>query len=306
MIDVLLATYNGEKYLPAQLKSLEEQTYQDFRLYVLDDASSDGTVGILQDYKSRHPESTELILDTEHTGDPSKNFFRLLTRSRQDYTMFCDQDDVWAHEKVRFTLQEMQRQEENDPYIPRLVHTDLEVVSADLQPVARSFMHYEHLDPHYTSLPRLIVQNNVTGCTILLNRLLRERIRVPDPMFMYDWWIALTCSAFGKISYLKDATVLYRQHGANAVGAADVRSPAYQAGRLQDSQGIRRSIGRTYALASCFEKVYGRELQPEQQQFLTAYTQSRHTGAFQRFRVLSKYKAYKKGIGRRIAQILMG
>ena len=166
-------------------------------------------------------------------------------------------------------------------------------------------MHYEHLDPHYTSLPRLIVQNNVTGCTILMNRHLREKIRIPQPMFMYDWWIALTASAFGEISYLNDATVMYRQHQQNAVGAANVRSASYAVRRLKDPGSMQRSLEGTYALAQAFCECYSGELKPEQIRFLKAYDASRNAGVFRRFYVLSKYRAYKKGLMRRLAQIFV-
>lgn len=306
MIDILLATYNGAQFLDAQLQSLERQTYQNFRIYILDDGSTDRTPEILRAFQARHPDQTILLPEMRHTGSPSLNFFHLLEHSTQDYTMFCDQDDIWAEEKIRVTLQAMQRQEEQDPAVPRLVHTDLEVVSTDLTPIAQSFMRYQHLDPYYVSLPGLIVQNNVTGCTVLMNRHLRELIRQPDPVCMYDWWIALSASAFGRIAYLKDATVLYRQHGANAVGAQDVRTAAYAAEKLRHPEKMTRSLQRTYQVAETFRRLYSDRLSASQLQFLQAYETSAGSGVFKRAYILSKYKAYKKGLGRRIAQIFLG
>lgn len=305
MIDILLATYNGERHLPTQLDSLFAQTYQNFTVTALDDASTDRTPEILAAYAKKYPGRLNYSIVPEHTGDPSRNFFTLLAGSSRDYVMFCDQDDIWALDKVRLSLREMQRQEETDPQRPVLVHTNLEVVSEDLGVISHSFMRYEHLDPAYRSLPRLIVQNNVTGCTILMNRPLRNLVQVPQPIFMHDWWLALTASAFGIIAYVKDATVLYRQHSANAVGAKNVRSAAYAADRLR-SGSAGDSLRRSYAMAKAFRETYGPRLSPEQLTFLRRYEESGSGSLWERFRTLTRYRAYKKGLGRKLAQIFLG
>lgn len=305
MIDILLATYNGERYLPALLDSVFGQTCQDFRVTALDDGSRDGTPGVLSAWAARRPGQMRVLPAAGHSGDPSGVFFRLLQESTGEYSMFCDQDDIWLPEKIRLTLRKVQGRETEDPARPLLAHTDLRVVGEDLKPISPSLMRYQHLDPRYRSLPRLVVQNNVTGCTILLNRALRERVRVPEQPVMHDWWIALTGAAFGEIAYVSEPTVLYRQHGSNAVGAHNASAPAFLLSRLRGGS-IRESLARTYALARCFLDTYRDILSPDQRTFLEQYAGAGDTGAWQRLRLLSHYMAYKKGAGRRLAQVFMG
>ncbi|MBD5560810.1 MAG: glycosyltransferase family 2 protein [Clostridia bacterium] len=305
MIDILLATYNGARFLPDLLSSLAQQTYQNFTIRALDDGSTDETTSVLTAFAGKHPGKLKLEPQAGHTGDPSGNFYRLLGLSQGDYAMFCDQDDIWARDKIRLSLREMQRLEEQDPLRPILVHTDLEVVDADLRCLSHSFMHYENLDPRFRTLPRLVVQNNVTGCTILMNKALRDMVRVPDEPVMYDWWLALTASAFGEISYLKDATVLYRQHGSNVVGASNVRSAGYAASRLASGEG-RRSLQQTYRTAGCFLRCYTDILSASQQDFLGQYADLGSAGFFQRLRLLTRHRAYKKGLARKFGQLVLG
>lgn len=305
MIDILLATYNGARFLPEQLDSLFAQTFQDFRITALDDASTDGTRQVLEQYARQHPYRLQVQSAPEHTGNPSLNFFQLLAASTGDYVMFCDQDDVWLPDKVHLSLAEMHRLEGRNPERPLLIHTDLSVVSEDLRELSSSFMRYQHLDPARHALPHLIVQNNVTGCTMLINRALRERLRVPEPVYMHDWWIALTASALGEVGFLPQPTVLYRQHQRNVIGARRARSAAYAVDRLR-SGSARDSLRRTYALAHDFLRAYRGELDPAQEEFLRQYSRCGSYGPFTRMRVLTRHHAYKKGIGRKLAQIFLG
>lgn len=305
MTDILLATYNGERFLRQQLDSLLAQTEQDFRISVLDDASTDGTPAVLADYSARFPGKMEVRSVRQHTGDPARNFFALLAGSTGDYVMLCDQDDVWKPDKIRASLQIMHEQEEKTPDRPVLVHTDLEVVGEDLHRISPSFFAYQRLEPSFSSLPRLVVQNNVTGCTILMNHCLRERVRVPASIFMHDWWLALTASAFGTVVCLREPTVLYRQHQGNVVGASRTHSLSAAADRIR-SGSARSSLERTYALARCFQQTYAESLSAVQTEFLDRYAACGEAGLWGRLRTLMQFHAFKKGIGRKLAQILLG
>ena len=97
-VAILLATYNGEKYLRAQLDSLYAQSYRDWKLYVNDDGSTDGTLTILQEYAQRYG-NIDLQVN-EHSLRSLRNFMDLLRRAEADYYIFSDQDDVWMPEKV--------------------------------------------------------------------------------------------------------------------------------------------------------------------------------------------------------------
>ena len=95
MIDILLATYNGEKYLPELLSSLEQQTYTDWKLIIIDDCSKDKTIDILHSFKETSKHSVEIFINSKPVGCGKDNFFALAKKSTSDYIAFCDQDDVW-------------------------------------------------------------------------------------------------------------------------------------------------------------------------------------------------------------------
>lgn len=215
-VDILLATYNGEAYIREQIDSLLGQTYRDIRVIVRDDGSTDATREIVAEYAGK----IEIIFDHENLG-PQQNFARLMRFSTGEYIMFCDQDDVWKSDKVENSLKCMKQLEAAWGNIPLLVHTDLCVVDKDLEVLAPSFWEYVKLNPKNNTLNRLIVQNVVTGCTMLMNRALLELSKnIPKEAVMHDWWIALVAAAFGKIAFLDEATIYYRQHGKNQVGAS--------------------------------------------------------------------------------------
>lgn len=220
-VDILLATYNGEAFLGQQLQSLLDQSYDNIHIYIRDDGSTDNTLNIVGKFKERFPNTIKIVSGERKLGAPG-NFGELLSCSVSEYVMFCDQDDVWLSNKVEETLLKMKQIElQYGPDTPILIHTDLQVVDHNLSLMAKSFWKYQKLNPRVTVFNRLIVQNVITGCTIMINRKLADAcMPIPKDIIMHDWWIALVASAFGKIAYLDSATILYRQHRENTVGAS--------------------------------------------------------------------------------------
>jgi glycosyltransferase involved in cell wall biosynthesis len=220
-LDVLLPTYQGARYLPEQLDSILAQSRPGLRILVRDDASSDATPAVLADYAARHPEIVQI--DDHRAGlGACGSFVALLERSDADYICFCDQDDVWLPDRLNRMLTRMREiQQQFGAEMPLLVHSDLVVVDASLGLLHPSFCAYQHLDPlGGGTLPRLLVQNVVTGCAAMINRALARRARpIPPEAVMHDWWLALVAAAVGRIGWLAEPTVLYRQHEANRVGA---------------------------------------------------------------------------------------
>jgi glycosyltransferase involved in cell wall biosynthesis len=221
MIDILLATYNGEKYLAEQIDSILLQTCKDWKLIIRDDGSGDNTVGIINDYLSRCPERIELIKDDLGNIGPAQNFSRLLENSKSEYIMFCDQDDVWLPEKIELTLNKMKEAENLCHDTPLLIHTDLTIVDADLMEIADSLWAYCKINPDTgRDLSKIIYRNIATGCTIMMNRHAKRLISpIPEYAGLHDWWAAMNVSKYGKIFNIPRATVLYRQHSQQVIGA---------------------------------------------------------------------------------------
>lgn len=221
-VDILLATYNGEAFLVEQIESVLAQSFADWRLVIRDDGSTDGTLDIAGRYAAENPDRIVLVGEGESGLGASGNFARLMEHATAEYVMFCDQDDVWLPDKTERLLAAMRALEaEAGKELPLLVHSDLRVVGADLRELHPSFLTYQFLDPAFgRCLNRLLIQNVVTGCACLCNRRLIEiSLPVADQSMMHDWWIALVAAAFGRIGFVAEPTVLYRQHGANTLGA---------------------------------------------------------------------------------------
>ncbi|MBN1392851.1 MAG: glycosyltransferase family 2 protein [Sedimentisphaerales bacterium] len=220
-VDILLAAYNGQKYLAAQIDSILAQSYQDWQLLIRDDGSSDDTVKIIKEYAGRLPDKIRLITDNENHLGASLNFGKLLEYADSDYVMFCDQDDVWLPNKIELTLNAMKAAEQIYPDKPILVHTDLRITDSRLNTIADSMWRYQKLYPEVgDDLNKIMAQNVVTGCTVMINKKARAvSIPIPKEAVLYDWWIALNVCKHGKIVYLSTPSILYRQHSDNEVGA---------------------------------------------------------------------------------------
>lgn len=224
-VSVLLPVFNGEEYIEAQIRSIFSQTHPSISLFVRDNCSSDRTVQILERLCAEYSPKIHLIRSSSNTGllGSVSSLMEVVAKSGSVpyYMMFSDGDDIWLPDKITVTLQKMKELEslfgEN---IPLLVHTDLKVVDRDLNQLSPSFWKYSNISPRNSCLAKLLTQNCVTGCTVLINRPLFELAQpIPSCTVMHDWWMALVAAAFGQIGYLAKPTMLYRQHGKNVIGA---------------------------------------------------------------------------------------
>ena len=220
---IILATYNGEKYISEQIDSLLSQAYDNWKLWIHDDFSSDNTVTIIRKYIQKYPNKIILLDDNIRCGGAKENFTHLINSidDNFDYLMFCDQDDVWLENKIEITLKKMLNIEEDRP---ALVHTNLKVVDDNLKIISKSMFDYQKLNPEWSkSLDISMVQNSVTGCTIMINKLAKEIISpIPSEAIMHDWWILLKIlEKKGNINFIITPTILYRQHSLNSIGAGE-------------------------------------------------------------------------------------
>jgi len=221
-VEILLAAYNGARFLPEQIDSILTQTHRDWRLLIRDDGSTDATPEIIDRYAQLHPDRIAVVRDALGNLGAVGNFAVLMERSNADYIMFCDQDDVWLADKVAASYEAMQVLEHRHGRdVPLLVHSDLTVVDELLHPIHPSFWRYQGLDPgRGRSLPSLLIQNVVTGCASMANLRLKDlALPLPGDIRMHDWWLALVAAAFGRIDYIQRPLARYRQHQGNTLGA---------------------------------------------------------------------------------------
>lgn len=218
-IDILLATYNGEKYIREQLDSIIQQTHKEIRILINDDCSTDKTKEILKEYEKKD-KRIEVKYNERNLGY-KKNFEELLKRVENEYFMLSDQDDYWKEEKVEKSLRKI-KEEKAD-----LVFTDLQVVDENLKGITPSLIKYMKFNKNIErninknkDYKLVFLRNCVTGCTIISKKEIIEKympIPTEFPM-VHDWWIALIISQKGKIAYLDEPTIKYRQHGDNQLG----------------------------------------------------------------------------------------
>ena len=305
---ILLAAYNGAAYLRQQLDSILAQDYPHWHLILSDDTSSDETPEIMGQFAAAFPKKVTLYRSGHRFGNAQDHFLHLLSRFHDaTYILFCDQDDVWHPDKIRKTLETM-RQVEKDPMTPTLVHTDLRVVDGQLRPLDSSFLHYSGLDGRILSLNRLLIQNVVTGCAMMINGALARIVceKLPDrDVMMHDWFLAVLASACGKTGFLNEATIDYRQHGANTVGAKNSRSLAYFKSRLSQRL-IRDSVFSGAAQAEMVLSNYSAHILAENRKILAAYASLPRKNWFSRRYTYLKYGFYKHGFVRCIALFLFG
>ena len=215
-VDILLATYNGEKYIREQIDSILNQTYKEFRLLISDDGSTDGTRDILNEYKAKD-DRIEIFMQEENLG-VVKNFEFLLKKVEAKYYMFSDQDDIWKDEKIEKSLNKIEEGFD-------LVYSDLEVVDENLNVTYNSYWKLKGIYnkiKKYNNFESLYLNNFVTGCTIISRKdLIKDVLPLPNTSkyVLHDYWISLIISQNGKISYVEEPLIKYRQHKNNKVGS---------------------------------------------------------------------------------------
>ena len=221
---ILLATYNGEKFLAEQLDSLFSQTYTDFIIYAHDDGSTDRTIEILYRYKKMYPEKLA-ILEYESMGGAKNNFYSLMQRVDADYYMFCDQDDIWLPNKIEKSLTALYDLEGKKQEDPCLIFTDLCIVNQDLDIIADSYMKRFNYTPEHQTIGTILSGGIVAGCTMALNRQCIELVRVNvkdiEAYSMHDTMVFLLTIACGYVGYVDIQPILYRQHDNNTAGLWD-------------------------------------------------------------------------------------
>ncbi len=227
MISVCMATYNGEAFIEAQLRSILASPRID-EVVVSDDDSSDATlarIAALGDARVR-------VVAGPRAG-LIRNFENALSQARGEVIFLSDQDDVWQPQKVEVVLEALIDAD--------LVVTDCRVVDGDLHVVAPSFFRVHGSRPGFA---RNLLRNGYLGCCMAFRRSVLERaLPFPPALPMHDWWIGLVAERSVRVRFLDTPLTLYRRHDANASSASE-RSRASLRTRL------RWRLSLLHALAS--------------------------------------------------------
>ena len=254
-IDILLATFNSERFLREQIESIIDQTRSDWRLIVRDAGSTDNTIAIIGEFARKDKRIWYIGSDC---ADVAANFSELMMRSTAKYVMFADHDDVWMEDKLARTFLKMEELEaKNGKDAPLLVFTDALVTDSDLRIVDDSLFYRTKINPYRLNPEQLILQNVANGNTMLFNAALRDKAKqIPKEAFMHDHWISLVASVFGKIACVEVPTLLYRQHDNNVLGGMKVGVSYYCRKVLCEIPVLRKKLRAYFRQAEAFALRY--------------------------------------------------
>lgn len=246
MITIIMAVYNGQEYIREQLESLKDQTYTEWRLVIRDDRSSDKTAEIVKKFSDEVEQEVIFKVNEKPSGSAKNNFALLINDAKEsDYVMFCDQDDIWKKDKIEITFNKMKQAEERyGKDFPLLVHGDVEVIDENGNINADSMFEMSHINAD-SKLPQILIQNHVTGCTMMCNKKLIAGISEyasSEYIIMHDYLAALYASVFGKIEVIKKPLLSYRQHSGNSVGAKNNNNPVYLLKRLANGRKVIKKL----------------------------------------------------------------
>ncbi|MGV1069557.1 glycosyltransferase [Clostridium perfringens] len=209
---ILLSTYNGEKYLEQQLKSLINQCDVDVNILIRDDGSNDGTINILKKWEKIEKDKVKWYSGKNLKA--AKSFMDLVDKAKvYKYYAYCDQDDVWDKNKLKVAIKEISKKKTKEGI---LYVSTLDVVDKNLK-----FLRVKKIDRLY-SLGESLIRNNVVGCTMVFDNYLLEKLKKYKPMYidMHDSWTYKVCiSTGGEVILDNNPYIKYRQHENNVIGA---------------------------------------------------------------------------------------
>jgi glycosyltransferase involved in cell wall biosynthesis len=283
-VNILLSTYNGKQFLDELIQSLFLQTYPNIKISVRDDGSSDGTLESLKEYENKY--SNFIVTQGARQG-AACSFMKLLCEADPacNFYAFCDQDDVWLPDKIKDAVVAMEACKINKPL---LYFSRLEYVDSALGHLGYSKIHQKY------GLRNAIVENIVSGCTIVINRSARNLIceQVPRFVLMHDWWFYLVVSAFGHLIYDIKPNIKYRQHSGNAIGEpTNTREVALRL--LVRYLNFNKSGLRASDQAEEFYKCYARKLAAPELKILEDYLNAKNN-ILSRFNYARKMEVWKQ------------
>ena len=287
MIQVLLSTFNGARYLQPLLDSVLAQDVGGLSVLVRDDGSADETVALLDACAATHPGVR--VLRGENIGF-ARSFMRLLeaSSSAAQYIAFCDQDDVWQPGKLARAVNGLSH---CPPEVPALYCSRLTVVDERLNPLGRSPIPKKEL-----SFRNALVENRLAGCTMLMNQAARRILlrAIPENLVAHDWWTYLIVSAFGTVRFDRESRVLYRQHTSNVIGIrlGSVRRLHFKIRRYWRIGAAQPVVGQAEEL----NRLYGGSLSDEHRRILGRFLRSSRQRFWGRCRYACFCEVYRQSV----------
>jgi glycosyltransferase involved in cell wall biosynthesis len=255
-VSVVVCTLNGEKYLRDQLQSILDQTRPPDEIIISDDASTDSTLEIIEEFASSTGGPKPPVWRVETRRSPlgvSGNFASALTKARGEFIALADQDDVWEPDRLEKALAEFHEG-------TLLVHSDATLIDASGRSTGTLMSALRLTNSERRNLLRgraldaLLRRNVVTGATTMIrSSLLEHALPIPDG-WVHDEWLALVAAAHGGVVFHQDPLIRYRQHGNNEIGASKTDyDEATRRLREKRSEFFARKLRRNDGIAALLE-----------------------------------------------------
>lgn len=261
-VQVLMSSYNGEKYIKEQLDSILVQKNIAVELLIRDDGSTDKTIEILREYERKW--NNIQVIYGENIG-VIESFFTLIEQVsiEQKYVAFSDQDDIWLPEKLIKAVQKIKLG------YPVVYCSEKQLVNARLQPLL-SGISYKTVR---TEFGNALVENMCTGCTCVINKEMVQLLKGRKPKFtiMHDFWIYLVGTCFGTVIYDRESYILYRQHENNILGAESCLLGSYK----RRIKNFRTNRGKLTKQAEELLRIYDEIIPEKNKNLLEQFIQSK-------------------------------
>ncbi|MHB8206509.1 glycosyltransferase family 2 protein [Mucilaginibacter sp.] len=264
-VSVVMATYNGEKYIEEQLSSIFSQTLKPTEIIVCDDNSSDSTPKILQKLADKN-----LIKYFENKPQLGviKNFRKGASLcEKSNFIAFSDQDDIWLPNKLEVLTQEIITK--TDLTKPAMVFSDLTTVDKYKNIINKSLWNEFNISPTKQTLRTLLIRNIVPGCTMLINNKMNEELlHIPEEAYMHDAWITFIAFIFHNYSFINDALIYHRNHEDNVLhtitindNTANIYSKVLE--YITGTFFNKPILSAEFEMADAFYKRYEEIMQPQ-------------------------------------------
>jgi len=203
-ISVCMATYNGERYIEEQIKSILNQLSMNDEVIISDDNSTDNTICIIEKIKDNR---IKIFYNHSQKGY-TRNFENALKHSSGEVIFLSDQDDVWIEGKVENVLKELENS--------TLVVTDAEVTDGKLLTICNS--HFKNSGVKQGFWINFIKTRYIGACLAFKRELLSKALPFPknQSWCQHDYWITIVAELYYKVSLLRVPYIKYRRHGNNA------------------------------------------------------------------------------------------
>lgn len=234
-VSVTLACYNGERFLSQQLDSVLNQTHKQLEIVVIDDASSDGTKRILQDYCKK--DSRIRLYENEHNLGYNKTFEKCMLLSIGEYIAPCDQDDVWQHDKIETLLNTLSS---ND-----LIYSDSELIDTTGELLNKRLSDRKEMNGFDDCLT-YIIGGSAPGHGMLFRRQVFQRCLPFPENIPFDYWLGYVATLTRPIIYFDQVLVQYRQHDSNLFGVSVQGKKHRRSGKKQSNEKLRRKMQVLY------------------------------------------------------------